>query len=821
MAGTTIQVPTFDYARMYYADITKLLTQYRRQNVPSITDENEYEPYIQLERAFALVGHLNNVLLDVVANESLLPTSKLLESVRNHLKLIGYEMSQASPASASVIYELSKVLTSEVAFIPQYTQVGTEETEDRAAIVYEALTALSVTRTDRISYVYTWNSGIINILDNSFDVGDWVSVNSVTFLVGVAFLVGVDEEATAQNLLDAINYSTADNINRKVMGRRIDAKIYLFNLDEFTEIQLAKSDNATANFDLADGYYSPEFAPFANIDATFFTPLVLPKPNDCIFFGHESIQFDQLQFEIDTFANGITGVWEYYDGDVEDGNPTSVSNLGSTLKIDVSTLFAPGTDYSGSIIQVKLDETAVTEIAVSFYESGINYVETSGTLGQATPSENASDYVIGSYWQPLPDVNDETSNFADSADVTFTLPESVTEEWQKRILLALFEGYYIRYRVITVDVGYTTPIFERVRIDKGSQYVKIDVSQGETRFEDPLGSSNGTPDQTFTLVYAPLIVGSLVIEVDEGIGFQSWNKVDNFLSSDTNSKNYTIEIKADDTVIVSFGDGNQGKIPNSGVDNIRCTYRVGADIDGNVGSSSITDNVSGVSFVNRIWNPRQATGWLQKEGADAEDLERAKIEGPASIRVLNRGITGSDIEYLSRNFLESGSAIVSRAQTFEETFGIKTIELIVVGVGGNQLSVSQRTNLQNYFNGNKPLGIEGVLLVNHEVTAVNYTKRIIDVNVTVYGGNPIAIENAIRNFLHPEATYADGLTYRWQFSTAGVKTHVRLSLLYSIIYESDPSNITNVVILAPTGDIELELRELPFAGNINVTVVAP
>lgn len=822
MAGIDIKVPTFDYSRMYYADIIKLLIQYRRLNVPSITDENEYEPYIQLERAFALVGHLNNVLLDVVANESLLPTSKLLESVRNHLKLIGYEMRQASPSSAVVLYELSKVFTYEVPFIPQYTKVGTQETETRPSISFEALSSYTIGRTDQINYVYTWNSAIIEVIDNNLELGDRVTINSVSFIVGTNFSAGVDLDETAQNLLDAINTSTADNIYNKIMGLRVGSKVYLFNMDEFTQIQLSKSDNAVNNFTLTNGYFSPEYSLFANVDDSLFTPLPLPKPTDCIYFGHKDIQFDLLQFSMNTFAAGISGVWEYYDGELEDSNPTSVTNLGSTLKIDLSTIFEAGTDYTGALVRVKLEETSVSEFAVSFYENGINYIETSGVLDQTSPSTNQNDYIIGSYWQALPDINDETFNFTEDADVSFTLPESAVREWKKRILLALFEGYYIRYRVISVAPTYVTPIMDRVRIDQGSQYVKVQVSQGETRIEDPLGSSNGSNGQSFTLTYAPLIVGSLVVEVDEGTGFQSWNQVSNFLSSDQNSKDYIVEIKADDTVIITFGDNVQGKIPNAGVDNIRCRYRVGADEDGNVGANTITDNISGVSFVNRVWNPRQASGWVQKEGATQQDLERAKIEGPASIRVLNRGITSTDIEYLARQFKDqNGSQLVVRSQTFEETFGVKTIELIVVGVGGNQLSVQQRTDLQNYFNGNKPLGIQGVLITNHEVTAVNYTKRIIDVNVTVYGGDAVVIENALRQFLHPEATYSDGITYRWKFSTQQSKTYIRLSLLYSIIYETDPAGITNVVILSPTDDIELDLRELPYAGNINVTVISP
>jgi hypothetical protein len=820
MAGITISVPTIDFAKMYYADIVKLLIQYRRQNVPAITDENEYEPYVQMERAFALVGHLNNVLLDVVANESLLPTARLLESVRNHLKLIGYELTQASPASTDVIYELSKVFTSETAFIPQYTQVGTVETESRPPIVYEALNPVTVDRTDRVSYVYTWNSAIIEVLDNGLENGDYVALNGTSFIVHTDFSIGATIEDTAENLLKAINTSIADNIFRKIMGRRVGTKIYLFNMDEFTQIRLTKSDNAVVNFATTDGYWSAEFAPDANTDGTYFTPLPNPKPNDCIYFGHRQIQFDQLTFKIDTFSAGIKGVWEYYDGDVEDASPTSVQNLGSALKIDVSSIFDAGVDYSGALVRVKLEETAVVEDAVSFYENGVNYIQTTSTLGQSTPSEVANDYVIGALWQALPDLVDDTYNFQESADVTFTLPESVTRQWLKRILMALYDGYYIRYRVIEVQSVFTTPIIERVLIDKGGQYVKASISQGETRIEDPLGGSNGTSKQSFSLVYAPLIVGSLVVEVNEGTGFQGWNNVPNFLSSDRNAKDYVVEIKGDDTVIVHFGDGIQGKIPAIGVDNIRCRYRIGAAEDGNVGSSVITDNVSGISFVNRLWNPRQASGWVQKEGSTKESLERAKIEGPASIRVLERGITASDVEYLARKYRDqNGSILVTRSQTFEETFGIKTVELIVVGVGGNQLSVNQRGDIQNYFNGNKPLGIEGCLVVNQEVTVVNYTKRMINVDVTTYGGDPVAIETAIRQFLHPEAMYNDGLTYRWAFSTPEVKTYLRMSLLSSIIYETDPADITNVVITNPPQDIEFALRELPYAGIVNVTVI--
>jgi len=404
-------------------------------------------------------------------------------------------------------------------------------------------------------------------------------------------------------------------------------------------------------------------------------------------------------------------------------------------------------------------------------------------------------------------------------EINFQLPEDVDMEWESRTINSLYSAYFLRYRIISI-VAPVSAVIDRILIDEGAQYLKVLVSQGETRTEDPLGSSDGTSNQEFALTYAPLIPDSLVIEIDEGTGFTAWSEKTNFLSSNSNSKDYVLEVKADDTAIVKFGDNIRGKIPAAGVDNIKATYKTGADEDGNVGSSTITVNKAGISFVNRLWNPRQATGWTAKEGSTEEDLARVKIEGPASIRVLSRGITAYDIEYLTSNYTNTaGSKIVSRAKAVEETFGVKTIENIVVGQGGNQLSASERNEIETYFNGDRTQGINGVLVTNHEVTVVNYTKKIIDVTATVYGGNRTEIENAVRNFIHPEAKYSDGVTYRWEFSTADTIQYFRVALLYAIIYEVDPLNISNVVISQPASDIAFDLRELPYAGTVSITVV--
>ena len=233
--------------------------------------------------------------------------------------------------------------------------------------------------------------------------------------------------------------------------------------------------------------------------------------------------------------------------------------------------------------------------------------------------------------------------------------------------------------------------------------------------------------------------------------------------------------------------------------------------DGNVGARTITVNKAGIAFVDRVFNPRAAIGFQFKEGSTQEDLARLKIAGPATLRVRNRGITPDDFEFLATEFTTaSGAKLVTRALAVEETFGIKTIELIVVGITGGLLTQNQLDDLDVFFNGSKPDNIKGVGLTNHEVTSVNYSPRIIDVVATVQGGNAATIENALRALLNPEAKFDDGVTFRWDFDDI-----VPIAIISSEIINTDPKNIKNVSLTLPAADIDLSAKELPLAGIID------
>lgn len=897
-------IPDFTFSGFYYFDILNDLTVYFRRNVPEITDEGDEEPFEQLKRGWALAHHFANVRLDVVANETLLPTARLLESVRSHLKLIGFKLSQATPAQTDVVMEFSQVFTSAALLIaPKGSQFATQEEGDTPSIVYEAVSDQTISRTDRLTYVFTALSAAITLSAKSGNFFDFVS-GAVPVAGGLVYQGG--------------NYAIIAEVVDTNTLRLNDGTVFVNGAASLVGVTYGSDKSGQA---AGAGVFD-----FGGAE---------PAPGDTIYLGHDSVMWDGMGIAVtQIFKTGIVGVWEYYDGTVEDANPAAITNLGSNLRFDLTSLLG-AVDRTGTVVVVRLPQTGAEEVLVSKFVSGVNVIDTTGLLGQVSPSVSPNDYTVGSVWAPL-DVTDPTLAFSQNGTIAFDLPQTRTEDWAKTTVNGK-AGFWLRFRVqalvksaatvtgtafsplgldannykfkvgldafadteidVTGNAGATpgaytlasvvtrlntaltavsgtlastasavagklkltgpdaslgknseirivapsakdatleilglseaghprsylgiggTPTVDTIDIGAGHQFLILTVAQGETTSENPLGSSPGSQNLEFVLAHRPLIEGSLVVEVDEGTGFTAWSQVENFLNSDQTSRHYSLDIQADDTATVRFGNGVNGKIPPAGVDNVKATYRIGADVDGNVGSDTININRAGISFVNRVFNPRQASGWAPKDGLTQQSLAELKIRGPASIRTLGRGITPADCETLAKEFVSpsTGSKPVARAKAVEETFGVKTIEVIVVGSGGALLSEAQRTEIDEYFNGNKATGVEGVLVSNHEVTTSNYQPRDIDVVATVTGGNLESIKNALKALLTPEAVFSDGVTFRWDFGG-----EVPTSLIQAAIHETDPRNVKKVVLTSPSANVVLGPRELPRAGNLTITVI--
>ena len=545
------------------------------------------------------------------------------------------------------------------------------------------------------------------------------------------------------------------------------------------------------------------------VGSASFTPWASPVQNDMIYFGHKDAMFDRLDLVINEGSSGIQGVWEYYDENYRSLNPDSVTNYGSSLGFAFNSLVG-ALDRSGASVRVTYLPTGAYQDVTSVFIDPDNLVVVDGLLGQdTTPSTDVQDYSVGCLWSPLPDLVDETVNLQQAGRVMWSLPQTVVYNWTP-VTVDDFTGMVVRYRVVKVTAP-VAPVIDAVAMDKGKQYLMIVVVQGRTVADEPLGSSNGLANQQFKLKQGPILDNTMVIEVNNVL----WDKVDNFLVSGPQDLHYMLWYDDDGTGVIEFGDGKNGAIPQMGVNNVSAYYRIAEVQNGNIPPNSLTSNQSGLAYVASVTNPRAGNGWKIADGGDDTDLARLKMAGPASIRTLGRALNPGDLEALSVEYKSASNARpVARAFAIEEAYGPKTMEVVVVGQGGVFLTSGQIDEFNIFLNGNKTTSppVRGKILANSRAVVNNYSRRLLNVTATVYGGNKTEIENALNSLFSPLRLSRDGVSYQWDFGG-----EVPLSVIIDAIHDTSTA-VRKVTLVAPTEDVVLRRYELPWPGTMTITV---
>jgi hypothetical protein len=792
-----VNVPDFAFSGFYYPEILESLLAYTRINTPELTSESEYEPHIQMLRSYSLVGHLCNTRVDVVANELLLDSILLRESLKRLYKLIDYDLASATPAVAPMLIKFSSPPLSDISpYIPKNTQWGTEQ-EDGEEIIYENSEDLNLNRADQISSAYMASitqGGIDGVVDTAFPQ---------RFSSATATFAGTDVNKTI-----LIVNSQNNNYGYYKISSIIDANTievtgasFVSETDLLWQVIDYGSDISS---DLNDTLNTVSFAgQFA------------------LFISHENIQWNQMDFiVVPSSADKPMDIY-YWDSTYSRFFPNSVAGIGGgKLEIVVNSLIAPddiGTYTRREFLPVKVtyNPTGKSEWVITQYDgTDGNYIETKGLLGQTVVDTDVRNYTIQSDWNIVPGL--DTYALDVDGEISYVLPMDTVRRWAKYTI----EGNGGFWLMFISGVGTTEPTINNIRIDQGDTFFPFDVVQGVSIENEILGSSNGQAGQEFTTLQRPVFDDSYLIEVDEVGGGTTWTPyidVKNLLNSGSTDRHYKTDLDFDDKLKAKFGNGDNGKIPPLGSDNIRISYRVGGDEDGNVGAGKITGNIDGIQFVSSVANPMPAVGWTIKEGGDEVDLERAKESGPASIRNNGKAVSPPDMPRVAVDEYrtEDGSALIERAFAIEEAYGPKTVELVVVGTGGEFLTAEQLDNLETFYNGDKYSipPVEGVLILNHELTAVNYDPKVVDCTYLVIGKGITVeqIENALAAYLQPLAENEDG-TYVHQFG--GKVPTVMLDCAIKDISTS----ITNIHRTLPASDVTLGSRQLPNPGILTISV---
>jgi hypothetical protein len=286
------------------------------------------------------------------------------------------------------------------------------------------------------------------------------------------------------------------------------------------------------------------------------------------------------------------------------------------------------------------------------------------------------EYWDGSRWADLLP-QDFTHGFTRSGYLTFTGPRN----FEKRSVFDS-DAFWLRARLESGSYD-LPPVLRAVLVNA------VDAPNGVT-VDEVLGSSDGSVDQSFNLANKPILAGPSVsvlepdaptpadrkiIQEEEGPEsikpdpdgngtWVRWHEVENFFDSQPNSRHYVFDpIKGE----IVFGDGRKGWVPPTGSDSVKCEYRLGGGVAGNVGAKTLTVLKQSIAFVQSVTNPFPAQG-----GADAETIEEAKRRGTYAIKNRDRAITAEDYEQLAL----AASRRVARAKCVQASDG--SISLLLV-----------------------------------------------------------------------------------------------------------------------------------------------
>jgi uncharacterized phage protein gp47/JayE len=386
------------------------------------------------------------------------------------------------------------------------------------------------------------------------------------------------------------------------------------------------------------------------------------------------------------------------------------------------------------------------------------------------------EYWDGSNWQPLV-IIDGTKNFTQSGFVEFVGPDD-----HQKTLKFTEDRYWIRARLEMG--GYVKP--PRIQRILGNT---VDAANVVTMRDEVLGSSDGTPIQSFALAHGPLLEGE-VIEVrerdlpspeeidelggpdtvrpdankDEGYWVR-WKCVESFFDSGPRSRHY---LKNPITGKIHFGDGTRGMMPPAGRNNVVARrYQVGGGVRGNVNSFTITQLTRAIAYIEKCYNAMPAAG-----GSDAETVDEAKARAPLTLKSRDRAVTSEDYESLALR----ASTGVARARCLPSARHDGQVQVVIVPRGDEKnLDLTKRLvppaellrHVKNYLDERRLVGTvvevvkPGYVEISIKVTLV---RRTIGQSERLKR----EIEERLRRYLHPLAGGRDGKG--WPFGRAVYKS---------------------------------------------------
>ncbi len=393
------------------------------------------------------------------------------------------------------------------------------------------------------------------------------------------------------------------------------------------------------------------------------------------------------------------------------------------------------------------------------------------------------EYFDGTNWSPLV-VMDGTKNFTVSGFVDFVGPDD-----HQKTMKFTEDRFWIRARLEMG--GYVKP--PRIaRILTNT----VEAANVVTVRDEILGSSDGTPIQTFAFSHGPLLEGEVIevkeqdtpppediadlgddpvrVESSSGNGngadkdggvWVRWRAVESFFDSGPRSRHY---VRNPINGKIQFGDGVKGMMPPAGRNNVVARrYQIGGGVRGNVNAMTLTQLTRAIAYIDKCYNAIPAAG-----GADAETIDEAKARAPQLLKSRDRAVTAEDFETLA---LRSSTG-VARAKCLPSQKHDGEVQVVIVPRGDEKnLDLTKRLVaapellrfVKNYLDERR---LVGTVLEVIKPGYVEISLKVTLVRRTVGQSDRVKreIEDRLRRYLHPLVGGRDGKG--WPFGRAVYKT---------------------------------------------------
>lgn len=387
---------------------------------------------------------------------------------------------------------------------------------------------------------------------------------------------------------------------------------------------------------------------------------------------------------------------------------------------------------------------------------------------------------------------------AAAADVTFVLEEAHPE-------YTIPQGT----KLSTLSVDNEQPVIFETAADKlvsaGVITTTVSCIQGETIVNEAIGSSDGSTNQRYRISRRPVVWQSESVEVFDGNAWNGWTRISNFVDSTSSDTHYRIEVDADGSYWIVFGNGVTGAVPQRGTSNVRCSYRHGGGIIGNVGAETITELVDSVMYIESLSNVLPASG-----GTDRETIEHGRLFGPATSRTLQRGVSLSDFETLAVAFSSTSQGAIATARAF--VAGGYNVHVMIVPRSGGYPTATLKTELQAH--------LEAKRVACMNVAVVDPVYELVNIDATIY---PFANYSADAVVQEVRTRLVNYISPSYQDPDTGLYPHgfgrdIYVSDIYRIIDETP--GVDHVTLDEPAADVIIQDYRIANIGSLTLSVTS-